>query len=71
MENFNRSFESHTVVTEDGYNLTLMRIPAINCSGSGISKKPPVLIVHGLISTGTHWFMNTPQKDLRKSFIRI
>lgn len=56
-----RAFESHSVVTEDGYNLTLLRIPA----SENVTSKGPVLLVHGLISSGTHWLMNTPQKDLR------
>ncbi|XP_050310870.1 uncharacterized protein LOC126746602 [Anthonomus grandis grandis] len=49
------SFEKHQVITQDGYILTLHRIPSKNQSTEGRSQ--PVLIVHGLAGVSTFWII--------------
>ncbi|KAM7503691.1 hypothetical protein LguiB_002595 [Lonicera macranthoides] len=54
--------EEHTVTTDDGYILSLQRIPA---SRSGKkSDKPPVLLQHGLLMDGATWVLNSPDESL-------
>ena len=50
--------ESHDVVTEDGYILTLHRIPASNQS-SGV-----VFLQHGLMSSSADWVLSGPHHAL-------
>lgn len=55
--------ESHTVQTEDGYLLTLHRIPR----GKGVARRddrPPVLLQHGLLSSSADWVVSGPEKAL-------
>ncbi|XP_049280497.1 lipase 3-like [Anopheles funestus] len=52
--------ELHKVTTQDGYILSLVRIP-------GKSDKAPVLIVHGLLSSSVDWTVQGPDKSI--SFI--
>ncbi|XP_057983559.1 triacylglycerol lipase 2-like [Malania oleifera] len=54
------------VKTEDGYILSLQRIPEGRSGngGSGDKQKPPVLIQHGILSDGMTWFLNSPDKNL-------
>ncbi|CAJ2668468.1 unnamed protein product [Trifolium pratense] len=54
--------EEHTVTTEDGYILSLQRIPA-GRSGKNATK-PPVLIHHGLFCDGIIWLLNSPEQSL-------
>ncbi|XP_018573010.1 lipase 3 isoform X2 [Anoplophora glabripennis] len=44
----NYSYENHTVVTEDGYRLLLVRIPYNRNESSSNTSRPVVLFVHGL-----------------------
>ncbi|XP_068082721.1 lipase 3 [Anabrus simplex] len=55
--------ESHTVVTEDGYILTLHRIP-YGKKSSAKANRPPVLIQHGIISSSVEWLIMGPEKSL-------
>jgi len=50
--------ESHVVMTEDGYLLTLHRIPGGNDS-------LPVLLQHGLLSSSADWVLLGKNKALR------
>lgn len=75
------SLESHIIETEDGYCLTLQRLcykpkhkrnsyvmETISEDGLldlNITRRPAVLIVHGLVSSGPHWCMNNTEQDLR------
>ncbi|XP_057983558.1 triacylglycerol lipase 2-like [Malania oleifera] len=54
------------VKTEDGYILSLQRIPEglSGNGGSGDKQKPPVLIQHGVLVDGMTWFLNSPDKSL-------
>ncbi|KYB28090.1 lipase 1 isoform X1 [Tribolium castaneum] len=55
---YNYSSESHNVVTEDGYILTLHRI---------LPKKPykgSVLVMHGILASSADWIITGPQHGL-------
>ena len=51
--------ESHEVVTQDGYILTLHRIPASNKS-----RPPVVFLQHGLMSSSADWVLSGPDHAL-------
>ncbi|RDX61607.1 Triacylglycerol lipase 2, partial [Mucuna pruriens] len=54
--------EEHKVTTEDGYILSLQRLPA---RGSGVkADKPPVLLQHGLFLDAISWLFNSPDESL-------
>jgi lysosomal acid lipase/cholesteryl ester hydrolase len=50
------------VVTDDGYILTLHRIP----SSKGVAEKPPVLLQHGLLCSSADWVVTGPEEGLGK-----
>lgn len=54
--------EEHKVTTEDGYILSLQRIPA-GRSGKK-ADKPPVLIQHGIFCDARIWLFNSPEESL-------
>ncbi|XP_068625213.1 lipase 3-like [Battus philenor] len=55
--------EEHTVLTVDGYILTLFRIPrGKNCHG--LRKQPPVLLMHGLLLSADSWVDAGPSSGL-------
>lgn len=47
--------ESHVIVTEDGYLLTLHRIPGTK---NGKQGNQPVLLQHGLFGSSADWILN-------------
>jgi lysosomal acid lipase/cholesteryl ester hydrolase len=51
-------FEEHTVVTEDGYILTVWRIPGLAGEPAPTHAKPSVLLQHGILDSGNAWVMN-------------
>ena len=51
-------YEEHTVVTEDGYILTVMRIPGLVGETVSDSPKPVVFMQHGLMDAADAWVMN-------------
>ncbi|KDR16428.1 Lipase 3 [Zootermopsis nevadensis] len=55
--------ESHTVQTDDGYLLTLHRIPH-GKEVAARADRPPVLLQHGLLSSSADWVVNGPGKAL-------
>ncbi|NWS61598.1 LICH hydrolase, partial [Chunga burmeisteri] len=71
-------YEEHEVVTDDGYYLTLQRIPhgrdnlgsmstshEAEAPGSSMfSPKPAVLLQHGLMLEGSNWVTNFPNSSL-------
>ena len=52
--------EQHSVTTQDGYILTLFRIPGLLNETSNIPPKQPLLMHHGLIDSSDTWVVNTP-----------
>ncbi|GMY13106.1 Triacylglycerol lipase 2 [Fagus crenata] len=54
------------VTTQDGYILSLQRIPEGRVGGTAgtKSKKQPVLIQHGVLVDGMTWLLNPPEQDL-------
>uniref|UniRef100_I1PJU5 Partial AB-hydrolase lipase domain-containing protein n=1 Tax=Oryza glaberrima TaxID=4538 RepID=I1PJU5_ORYGL len=64
---FGYACEEHTVTTEDGYILSLQRIPSgrgETAAGGGGGGKVPVLLQHGLMMDGVTWLMNSPNESL-------
>lgn len=59
--------ETHELETEDGYLITVHRIP-----GGKLSKdahKTPILLMHGLMSSSVDWIINGPGKALGNNYI--
>ncbi|XP_057732855.1 triacylglycerol lipase 2-like [Arachis stenosperma] len=54
--------EEHKVTTEDGYILSLQRMPKAR-SGKA-ANKPPVFLQHGLFVDGIIWLYNNPEESL-------
>ncbi|KAG8642237.1 triacylglycerol lipase 2 [Manihot esculenta] len=54
--------QEHKVTSEDGYILSLQRMPAER-SGK-LADNPPVLLQHGLFSDGATWLSNSPDESL-------
>lgn len=57
VENNGYSYESHTVTTEDGYILSLHRIPGK--VGEAATNRYPVLLVHGNLDSADDWVANS------------
>ena len=56
-------FEEHNVTTDDGYILTMHRIPpSSNCSSHGECR--PILLQHGIFDSSYIWVMNSADKAL-------
>ncbi|XP_047027895.1 gastric triacylglycerol lipase-like [Helicoverpa zea] len=56
--------ESHTIMTSDGYILTVHRIPHSKNSSSKVSPRKTVLLHHGLLGSSADWIIPGPQKGL-------
>uniref|UniRef100_A0A2H8TE46 Lipase 3 n=1 Tax=Melanaphis sacchari TaxID=742174 RepID=A0A2H8TE46_9HEMI len=57
--------ERHTVITTDGYNLTLHRIPySRNEDLTTFTRKPAVLVQHGILCSSTDWVITGPNSSL-------
>ncbi|CAL5192864.1 unnamed protein product [Lathyrus oleraceus] len=54
--------EEHKVTTQDGFILSLQRLPA-GRSGER-ANKPPVVVQHGLFSDAVIWLFNSPEESL-------
>jgi hypothetical protein len=54
------------VTTEDGYILTMHRIPYSPASNSSERARPIVFLQHGLISSSVDWVIMGPGKALGK-----
>jgi len=49
-------YEEHEVVTDDGYHLTMLRIPGR--IGDFTTGKPPIILQHGITDSADTWIMN-------------
>ncbi|XP_023711033.2 gastric triacylglycerol lipase [Cryptotermes secundus] len=56
--------ETHTVTTDDGYILTMHRIPYSPLSNSTDTARPVVFLQHGLISSSVDWVIMGPGNGL-------
>ncbi|GFY47100.1 gastric triacylglycerol lipase [Trichonephila inaurata madagascariensis] len=54
--------ENHWVETEDGYILSVQRIPSGRKKWNGL--KQVVFLQHGLLSSATDWVLNFPEQSL-------
>jgi hypothetical protein len=55
----NLSVETHTVLTEDGYILGLVRIPGTKLGDRPKTMNgPPVLMMHGIIDSSDGWIVH-------------
>nr|AIY34738.1 lipase 9 [Lygus lineolaris] len=55
--------QEYEVQTEDGYILTVFRIP-YGINGSSSSSRPPILVQHGIFATSASWVVSEPSKGL-------
>lgn len=58
--------EEYKVTTQDGYILSLKRIPHGRSDVDNLTEKmrPPVLLFHGLMVDGVSWVLSTPKQSL-------
>ena len=61
--------ETHQVVTEDGYILTMHRIPFTKSSPQ-TDEQPAVYIQHGLTSSSADWVVAGPKKSLGRQTLQ-
>ncbi|KAF7831729.1 triacylglycerol lipase 2-like [Senna tora] len=55
--------EEHLVTTQDGYILSMQRIPVGQSRGS-LGNRPPILLQHGLFMDGITWLLLPPSRSL-------
>ncbi|KAH9377203.1 hypothetical protein HPB48_011011 [Haemaphysalis longicornis] len=55
--------EERYVITEDGYVLTVFRIP-FGRTGRGNQRRPVVFLQHGLLCSAADWVINLPHQSL-------
>lgn len=59
-------FEEHTVTTQDGYILTVFRIPGLKNEAVD-GTKPPILMQHGVFDSAYCWIVN--YADVAPAFV--
>nr|ATU82879.1 secreted Esterase/lipase protein [Pristhesancus plagipennis] len=56
--------EEHTIETEDGYILTVYRIPYGRNETKSSKPRPPLLLQHGVLCSSACWVLSDPDKGL-------
>jgi len=56
--------ETHHVTTEDGYILTLFRMPYGRYNGNSTRPRIPIHLQHGLLDSSFTWIVNMPNESL-------
>ncbi|KAJ8728626.1 hypothetical protein PYW07_006322 [Mythimna separata] len=56
--------EAHTIITDDGYILTVHRIPYSKEAKNKVSPRKTVLLHHGLLGSSADWIIPGPKKGL-------
>ncbi|XP_019161592.1 PREDICTED: triacylglycerol lipase 2 isoform X2 [Ipomoea nil] len=56
--------EEYEATTDDGYILSVQRIPQGRNGGGRTLRPPPVLLQHGVLVDGTTWLLNSPEQSL-------
>lgn len=59
--------EVHEVKTDDGYLLTVHRIPTGKLNKNR-ANRPPVFLQHGLLMSSVDWIINGPENGLGTYF---
>lgn len=59
IERYGYTAEHHNVITEDGYLISVFRIP---------SEGTPIILQHGLLLASDSWVLQGPEYDLGESF---
>lgn len=63
LQKYNYPVEEHTVLTPDGYILTLFRIPP-KTQTRDVQKRPVVFLMHDLLGSADDWILMGPGKSL-------
>ena len=62
------NYETHQVTTEDGYILSVFRIPGLVSEEADTNTtKPPILFQHGILDSANCWIVNYP--DVAPAFV--
>jgi len=66
-------FETHSILTDDGYYLKALRVPGrVNSSASAKKKQPyPIYMQHGLLDSGGTWFYNDQTLSLSYQLVDL
>lgn len=68
MNGFGYPFEEHFIESEDGYIISLHRIPFSKKVRSLKTERPVALFQHGLLAASDTWLFRGPNKDLGKNY---
>ncbi|XP_020109283.1 triacylglycerol lipase 2-like [Ananas comosus] len=65
LEIYGYECQEHHVTTEDGYILSIQRVPnGRSGTGKDATTKVPVLLQHGVLMDGITWLLSSPDKSL-------